>query len=165
MRVRNVHERVLDAPASRIGVLLDSLASSDDLLWPHHLWPAMKFDRPLGKGAMGGHGPIRYTVEEYEPGRRVRFRFTSPRGFAGTHGFEIEALEADRTCLRHLLEMRTGWPAWITWPLIFRPLHDALLEDSLDRAERSVGTEPGPPGWSSWVKILRWMLSRGRESR
>jgi len=82
MNVRNVHERVLDVPACDLAVLLDGLASPDDALWPRHLWPAMKFDRPLQVGAVGGHGPIRYTVEAYEPGRRIRFRFTAPRSWS-----------------------------------------------------------------------------------
>ncbi|UNO43730.1 DUF2867 domain-containing protein [Streptomyces sp. MST-110588] len=38
----------------------------------------MRFDRPLGVGAYGGHGPVRYRVSAYDPGRRIRFDFTSP---------------------------------------------------------------------------------------
>jgi hypothetical protein len=69
MVVVNVHERMLDASITEIGKLIDTLASAEDKLWPRDRWPAMKFDRPLSVGAVGGHGPIRYTVESYQPGR------------------------------------------------------------------------------------------------
>ena len=89
MRVLNIHERRLAAPAAAVGALLDSLASDADALWPRSAWPAMRFDRPLGVGAVGGHGPIPYAVEEYHPGRLVSFRFLGPRGFNGHHRFEV----------------------------------------------------------------------------
>ena len=89
MKIHNVHERSLAAGADRVGALLDTLSSSRDALWPRGAWPPMRFDGPLAEGANGGHGPIRYTVESYTPGRSVRFRFTGPRGFDGFHGFEV----------------------------------------------------------------------------
>jgi hypothetical protein len=139
--------------------MLDSLASSEDSLWPHRQWPAMKFDRPLEPGAVGGHGPIRYSVEEYEPGSHVLFKFKAPRGFNGTHGFWVEPLDPDHARLRHVLEMRASGPALVSWTFIFRPLHDALIEDALDCAEHATGATPRPRGWSAWVKALRWMLA------
>jgi hypothetical protein len=90
MPVINIHERVLDASITEIGKLIDGLASADDKLWPCDRWPAMKFDRPLSVGAVGGHGPIRYTIESYKPGSRIQFRFTEPKGFLGSHRFEVE---------------------------------------------------------------------------
>lgn len=162
MKVRNVHERVIDVPALDLAFLLDGLASPEDALWPRHLWPAMKFDRPLQVGAVGGHGPIRYTVEAYEPGQHVRFRFTAPRGFHGTHAFSVEPVDQGRARLRHILEMRTTGPARVSWPIVFRPLHDALVEDALDMAERRMGATPRPRGWSPWVRVLRGVLARRR---
>jgi len=149
MKARNVHERVLNAGPDRVGALIDGLAQPGDALWPEDRWPPMRFDRPLGVGAVGGHGAIRYTVEAYEPGRYIRFGFTAPPGFHGTHSFETGAVGPGRTRLRHVLAMRTTGPAFITWPLVFRPLHDALLEDALDRAERSIGTTPRESRWSA----------------
>lgn len=167
MRVLNVHERGLHASEREVGALLDRLASREDAIWPFERWPAMRFDRPLGVGAVGGHGPIRYTVEAYEPGRSVRFRFTAPPGFNGTHRYEIEpapAASPDTARLRHVLEMNTEGPALLTWPLLFRPMHDALIEDSLDKAERSLGREPASPArWSARVRLLRRVFApRGR---
>jgi hypothetical protein len=160
MTVLNIHERVLNAPIAKVGELIDSLASPDDKLWPHDLWPPMKFDRPLSIGASGGHGPIRYFVEAYAPGRNIRFRFTGPKGFLGSHAFEIEEISKDKTKLQHVIDMRvTGW-ARLKWPLMIRSLHDALLEDALDRAELFVGGQPTPRHWSFWVRLLRKVLRR-----
>ena len=160
MRVVNVHERVLHAPADQIGSLIDSLASADDRLWPHDRWPAMRFDRPLGVGASGGHGPIGYVVESYAPGRGVRFRFTKPKSFVGTHRFEVEPMDAATTKLRHVIEMRTVGLARLTWAVAIRPLHNALLEDLLDRAEGYAGRQPPTREWSRWVQLLRWVMRR-----
>jgi hypothetical protein len=85
LKVLNVHERVLAAPLVEVGRLMGGLASPDDALWPRDRWPAMRFDRPLQVGAVGGHGSIRYTIEAYAPARSIRFRFTGPPGFIGYH--------------------------------------------------------------------------------
>ncbi|MBI2434516.1 MAG: SRPBCC family protein [Candidatus Hydrogenedentes bacterium] len=162
MRVLNVHSREIAAPAAAIGMLLDSLSSREDQLWPHEDWPRMRFDRPLGAGAIGGHGPIRYTVESYVLGTSIRFRFTAPRGFDGWHGFDLDVAPGRPPQLRHTLEMRTtGW-ASVTWPLLFRPLHDALLEDCLYKAEIACCGDGQRPRWGLRVRILRWLLRRKR---
>lgn len=157
MRVRNVHQRHIAVPAAQVGALLDTLAGPDDRLWPREQWPAQRFDRPLGIGAAGGHGPIRYTIEEYEPSTRIVFRFTGrgPRGFTGRHGYDI--VPVDGGCLlRHSVEGTARALALLSWPIAYRPLHDALMEDSLDKAERETGVGPERPArWSPWVRLLR----------
>ena len=102
MSVINIHERVLDAPVAEADELIDRLASTREVLWPRNRWPAMKFNRPLSVGARGGHGPIRYFVESYEPGRSIQFQFTGPKGFLGHHRFEIEEFTSDKIRLRHI---------------------------------------------------------------
>jgi len=155
MHVQNIHEREFSLPQATVGALIDSLASRDDRLWPAGKWPPMRFDRPLAVGAVGGHGPVRYSVEEYCPARMILFRFSAPRGFNGTHRFEVEGQQG-HTVLRHLLEMRATGPARLSWPLFFRPLHDACLEDCLDRATVSLGIDlPHPAHWSIYVRALR----------
>ena len=160
MPVINIHERVLDAPIAKIGKLIDSLASDDDKLWPCDQWVAMKFDRPLGVGAVGGHGPICYGVESYDPGLRIQFRFIAPKGFIGIHRFEVEAMGDGRTRLRHIIEMQLRGMAKLTWPLAIRHLHDALMEDALDRAEIYAGGHPAKRNGSLWVRFLRYVMSR-----
>jgi hypothetical protein len=162
MRVVNTHERILHAPADQIGALIDGLASADDRLWPHDRWPAMCFDRPLGVGASGGHGPIGYVVESYTPSRDVRFRFTEPEGFLGCHRFEVEPVDATKTRLRHVIEMQVTAKAWLAWAIAIRPLHDALLEDLLDRAETVAGKRPPNRRWSARVRFIRWAMRRRR---
>ncbi len=153
--IRNIHERTLPVPPAAAGALLDSLSGPDDRLWPRR-WPAMRFDRPLAVGAVGGHGPIRYTVEQYRPAGHVRFRFDAPAGFDGYHEYEVLPDGDDACRLRHSLVMTTRGPARLTWPLLFRPLHDALIEDSLDTAVRSLGLHlRAPSQWSARVRMLR----------
>lgn len=162
MNVLNLHERKLNVPTERVGALIDSLASHDDTLWPKQAWPRMEFDRALSLGAVGGHGPIRYFVEDYIPGQSIRFRFTGPRGFNGYHGYEVLNHSPQSCILRHTLEMATQGPAIVSWPLVFRPLHDALIEDSLALAQASLGESLNVQKWSIWVKVLRWFVSKGR---
>lgn len=160
MMVRNVHERIINARVQEVGSLIDGLGSRDDALWPRDRWPPIKFDRPLAVGASGGHGPVRYTVEAYEPGRRIRFRFLAPRGFDGTHEFDLEEIDAKRVRLRHTLVMRARGAARISWPFVFRPLHDALIEDALDCAENFCATSlPAKRReWTWHVRALRCVM-------
>lgn len=147
--ITNVHRRKVGDGA---GSLVDGLSGPDDPIWPP-AWPPLLLDRPLSVGAAGGHGPVGYTVEEYEPGRRVRFRFTAPRGFNGHHEFTADDRE-----LTHRIVMRTTGLARLSWPLVFRPLHDALLEDALDRACEATGVPYKPARWSLYVRLLRALL-------
>ncbi|MFH9422324.1 SRPBCC family protein [Streptomyces sp. NPDC017529] len=156
MGIFNVHERELPVPRCTAGALIDSLASAHDPLWPGRDWPPMRFDGPLREGAAGGHGPVRYTVTAYVPGAWVRFTFSGPRGFDGFHEYTAHALGEQRSVLRHTLAMRAHGRARLTWPLAYRPLHDAVLEDSLDRAELAcTGTVVRPARWSPYVRLLR----------
>ena len=162
MKVVNIHERELNASAEAVGMLIDTISSKDSCLWPKDLWPRMQLDRPLAVGAAGGHGPIRYTVEEYEPGRFVKFRFTGPKGFDGFHAMELDVGAGPQVVLRHRLEMTTRSVAIVSWPLLFEPLHDALVEDALTTAEVSLGLPPRVRPWSLRVKMLRWFVLGGK---
>jgi hypothetical protein len=116
MNVLNIHEREFSVSPGRVGALIDSLSSREDTLWPKQAWPLMEFDRILSVGAVGGHGPIRYFVEAYVPGKSIRFRFTGPRGFNGYHGYEVLELTPQSCVLRHTLGMTTRGLAIISWP-------------------------------------------------
>lgn len=162
MDVLNIHERELHAGADVVGAVIDSIASEKDKLWPRSFWPALRLDRPLGVGAAGGHGPISYVVEEYRPGQIVKFRFTGPRGFDGHHWVEAIPMDERCTLLRHTIQMRIVGIALLSWPLVVRPLHDALMEDALALAQASLGVTPVIEPWSWWVRALRWGMSGGR---
>lgn len=168
MKIRNIHERRLAASTEAVGALIDGLARDDDRLWPHGDWPPMRFDRPLRAGAAGGHGPVRYRVIEHVPGQRVVFEFDTERGltrgFQGQHQFEARD-ERGQTVLRHVIDADCTPAAWLRWLLVVRPLHDALLEDALDRAETALGSPPEEPArWSLWVRLLRHGAKRRRIS-
>lgn len=164
--VKNVHHRILNASQSDVGKLLDTFSSKEDKLWPIRKWPKMKFDGELEIGAKGGHGPIRYYVEKYEVGRSITFRFTGPRGFDGTHGFYIDEIGQDLVKFEHRVEMELKGSSRISWPMIYGPLHDALMEDALDIAEIHIGKKTEiDRSYSLWVRFLRWSLSRGRKRK
>lgn len=135
-KISNVHVRQIAAPVAVVGEILDTLGSADDRLWATDIWVAepVLFDRPLGVGADGGHGAIRYSVVEYDPGRRIVFEFSPEGGLSGTHGFELEALGPDRSRLTHFLTAETSrWMRPIV-PILIGS-HDAMLETAFDRAE------------------------------
>lgn len=157
MQVLNVHTRRLACTAEKIGELLDSLGSRRDRLWPPS-WPPMRLHPGLTAGARGGHGPIRYRVERHEPGRVAHFIFEGPRGFEGYHQMTVEEVAPEESLLRHELKMKARGPARITWPLVFRPLHDALIEDAFGAAEEALRLPKTPRPWSLWVRFLRWLL-------
>lgn len=155
-----IHERDLPSPPEEVGALIDTLGSRRDRLWPRDAWPSMHLDSGLQIGSAGGHGPIRYTVVAYEPSRRVRFRFSAPRGFDGAHEFAVVP-KGEASTLRHLIDMRLSGMARVSWPLVYSPLHDALIEDALDRAESALGVGAGQRRrWSPRVRALRRILGR-----
>ncbi|MEV6103264.1 SRPBCC family protein [Streptomyces sp. NPDC051940] len=164
MAVFNVHERLLPVPPERLAPFIDRLGTPDDGLWPADSghWPAMVLDRAPAVGARGGHWVIRYTVTGHAPGQWVRFRFDAPRGLTGFHDFALHPLpDGTGTVLRHTMAVRLRGPFVLLWPLAVRWLHDALLEDALDRAERAVtGTVARPNRWSPYVRLLRSLAAR-----
>lgn len=138
--IRNVHTRDLGVPA---GPFVERIQE----LWPR-AWGVQEFDRPLGVGADGGHGPIRYRCTSFTPGESITFAF---RGTDGTH-----TLSASGTVLRHELIGDFAAGSRLRWAFVIRWLHDACLEDFLDGCERAAGREPAVPArWSLWVRLLR----------
>jgi len=117
----------------------------------------MRLDRRLEIGSHGGHGPVRYRVRRHEPGREVAFEFTPAFPLVGEHRCEV----LDGGVLVHTLEGRpTSW-LHLGWPLYFRWLHDALIEDAFDRAEAELaGTEWHPRRLPIHVRVLRSLAKR-----
>ena len=162
MHVVNVHQRLLHASPERVSELLASLGSPGDRLWPRNGWPPMRLDAPVAPGAAGGHGPIRYRVEAWEPGRLVRFRFHRMAGIAGWHAFEILDATAQHCVLEHRMEATLTGLAALKWFFAIRPLHDACLEDMLSQAQASLGDTPRAVPRSWRVRVLLWWMMRGR---
>lgn len=155
MAVLNVHERTLPVDEQELGRFIDTLAGPDDRLWPRGPWAPIVLDRALGVGAAGGHGPVRYTVVAYTPGHWVRFAFTGPKGFLGFHEFTVHPAPGGHSTMRHTLAMHARGRARLSWPLAYRWLHDALVEDGFDRAERRVtGGVARPARHTGYVRFL-----------
>lgn len=162
--IRNVHERVLSVSPDQVAPLIDRVAEPGNPLWPADHWPPLELDRPLGVGADGGHGPIRYTCTSYQPGRRAEFTFAPGLLIRGTHTLDVLPFQGG-TLLRHELTGRfTPWGRLI-WSVGIRWLHDALIEDLLDRAATAVGHPPTRPArWSPWVRLLRRVMGRTQQT-
>ncbi len=159
----NLHERRLSVGAAEVAPIIDSLASEQGV-WPSASWAPMVLDRGLAVGSEGGHGIIGYSVDEYVPGQRVRFRFSAPRGFHGWHEFAV--VPAVGSCdLRHTLVVEPRGLTRFSWPVVFRPLHDALIEDALDKAEEHLGSPRPVSPWSWRVRFLRWAFGTVRRLR
>ena len=156
MRVHNVHERRIAAAPAQVGALLDTLGSSNDRFWPHENWPAIRLDRTLQVGAVGGHGTEPYEVVSYAPGKHVRFEYRGGRR-QGYHEFTLEDLGDGHSLLRHTTQAQVPFSikSAFFWYALTRPLHNALIEDLLDKAEGQVGHLESPQVWSVTVRWLR----------
>lgn len=163
MKITNIHQRQYQHPQTTLGAILDSLASPNDRLWPWENWPPMRLSQGLKVGSHGGHGPIGYSVVAYLPGQSVVFSFTTPETFCGTHRFEVLALDEGRTLLRHSISMTVNWYGLLLWGVAIRWLHDALIEDALDKADRQLSLHPVASQHGFWVRFLRRTLRRGKK--
>ncbi len=160
MKILNIHSRIIDQPKKRVAKLFETLATEEDKIWPTEKWPAMKFDEGIKIGAKGGHGPIRYSVEHYQPENEIRFRFSRPLGFNGVHRFEIKELEEGKTEVKHTIDMRTSIRGTLLWVVAIRALHDALIEDAFDKLENNFSEEKLSSSWSPWVRFLRQQIAK-----
>lgn len=153
---------MIDAPVGQVGALLDTLASDQDQLWPWENWPALRLRPGLEVGGTGGHRPVRYRVIEYVPGSRVRFKFLGPTGFNGHHEFAVAEGSAGTCVISHRLVIAPTGPARLSWPMVFRPLHDALTEEAFDKAAAHAGgSQPmSTHRRSAYVRFLRSLLTR-----
>ncbi len=157
MRVHNVHERVLGAPAAAVAPLLDGIGGPHDALWPSPEWPPMWLVGPPAIGTADGHGVLRYRVSAYAPGRRIVFTLEPGQGLSGWHGFEVVPLGPERTLLRHIVDGRAHGRMRVVWRWVLRPVHDGIVEQILDRAEVALGTGPDPATrLSSIARLARW---------
>ena len=156
MKVKNVHIRKLKQPKTKVAQMLKTLATKEDKIWPYKQWPAMRFKDGLKVGSKGGHGIIRYTIVAFEPEESIRFKFTKPEGFTGTHELRIKALSENETIISHEIIMDTTTvKATFFWITVIRWLHDALIEDAFDNVENQFSTQCKSTNYNFWVKVLR----------
>lgn len=157
MKIINIHKRLIQEPANKVGLLLDTLATKDDQMLATDKWPAMRLDKGLSIGSKGGHGSIKYFVKSYQPRESICFQFTLI-GFNGYHKFQIIEIDKDKTELMHIIDMHTTGMATLKWVFIIRWLHDAFIEDAFDKIENSFTHKTKKTKWSIWVIFLRKLL-------
>jgi len=155
MNVKNIHKRTINQPKEKVAELFKTLATSEDLIWPYENWPAIRFRDGLQVGSKGGHGRIRYIIIEFMEGEHIKFQFTEPEGFIGTHQLKIEEIEKNETEISHIIEMNTSFKATFLWLFIVRWLHNALIEEAFDKVENYFGDDKKKSTYNIWVKLLR----------
>ena len=158
MKVVNIHKRTIDQPKEKIAELINTLATDQDKIWPSEYWPEMKFNGGLKEGAEGGHGPIKYTVEKYVPGELILFRFLKPTGYHGIHKFEMTGSNNGTTEIKHTIDMNATGMGVLSWAIVIRWLHDALMEDFFDKIENQFSQVQQKTEWTVWVRFLRAIL-------
>ena len=158
MKIINIHQRDYNLPTSLISEALDSLSSKKDLLWPREEWMPMILDNGLITKSNGGHGPIKYYVQQYEYGKIVEFCFTEPKEFVGLHRFEIIEVTTEKTRLKHTIEMQVNLKGILTWYTVVKWLHDALLEDCFNKVYNQHNDPKIYTPHNFWVKFLRKIL-------
>ena len=160
--MQNIQRRSINAPAPVVGALLDRLATADDPLWPSNAWSPLRLDAGLTPGSRGGHGPIRYSVAGYEPGRRIQLDFDPRLGIVGHHELRVTPDGPQRCELTHTIVASTHGRMRLLWPLAVRWLHEALIQDLLDNAERlTTGQLRRPATWSLRVRVMRRAFAPG----
>lgn len=158
MKVVNVHSRQIPTNIENLEPLLATLSSRNDSIWPKEKWPRMKLDNGLVQGSSGGHGPIGYFVKEIRDDRFIRFEFTKPKNFQGFHQLELFPQGENQCLVQHTIEMNAKGLGVLSWSLAVRWLHDALVEDALDKLENRFNSEVKQTQWSLWVRTLRFFL-------
>ena len=155
MKVLNIHQREYEQPPEVLSEILETLSSPEDRLWPHESWVPMTLNHGLTMNSSGGHGPIGYYVSGYSKGKSVEFTFTRPKGFIGTHKFDVMEISAGKTVLRHTIDMKVDFKGFFSWHLAIKWLHDALLEDALDKVHNQLSENQVKSPQNFWVTFLR----------
>ncbi len=165
MKITNIHQREYHQSSSTLSEILDTLSSGNDRLWPNEMWPPMLLNNGLTLHSSGGHGPIGYYISNYDYGKSIEFTFTKPKGYVGTHTFDIIKITEKRTLLRHTINMNLNLKGMVTWFFAVKWLHDALLTDCLDKVHSQLTEKKVQPRHNFWVKYLRNCLKRKRKKR
>jgi hypothetical protein len=164
MLIHNVHEREIRCPIEQASLLIDTFSEPEAILWPSKLWPREPFNGPLQVGAIGSHGGTIYRVEAYQPGRQIRFRFISPKGYQGTHEYELQPTpDRESVIIKHVTKLELSGMNLLAWKLAICWVHDALIEDGFSEAEKHLTGQVGTPSAWLWrVYLLRHWLGGSR---
>ena len=162
MKTLNIHKRQIKTPVHNVLELLPTLSTKSDRIWPIENWPPIKFKNGLKIGSNGGHAMIKYEIIDYHPQSHIEFKFQKPKGFNGTHKFEIYKLDSESSEIKHTLKMETSRMGTLSWLFAIRWLHDAILEDAFDKVKNQLTESNLKTKWNLWVRALRWLLKPNR---
>ncbi|GAA4310946.1 hypothetical protein [Nibribacter koreensis] len=154
MKVLNIHKREINQPKHEVAKLFNTLASENDMMLATDKWSPLILDKGLQVGSKGGHGPIKYSVTNYQEGDSITFRFDL-KGFDGCHTFALTEITPDKTELSHVIDMTTSGAATIKWAVAIRWMHDAFMEDAFDKVENHFTEDKKHSNWNWWVRTLR----------
>jgi hypothetical protein len=157
MKIINIHTRIINQPKAKVAELFSTLSSENDMMLATDKWSPMILDSGLNVGSRGGHGGIKYTVQDYKPDKSITFQFDL-KGFDGFHKFEISEINIRATELKHSVQMNTTGLGILKWALAIRFLHDAYIEDAFDKVENHFTNEKKISKWTIWVRILRKIM-------
>lgn len=160
MKILNVHKRIINQPLNTVADLLSTMSTSSDKVWPTENWPRMTFDDGIKVGAKGGHGPIKYDVEIYDPNKLIQFRFTQPRGFNGIHRFDLRNISNHQTEIKHTIDVKASLIGTFQWVFYIKWLHNALIKDGFNKLENHFSGSKKSTEWNWWVKFLRALLTK-----
>jgi hypothetical protein len=130
VKVRNVHERSLTAPAAEVEALFDNI----DALWPTPAFPAPA----PADGSVLKLGTMLWEPVERE-GAAKAYRIVGPDEFPAEHWFDVRD-EADGCVLRHTVEGEAVGEFEGVWREQIEPMHDAYIEALFDRAQEALGS-------------------------
>lgn len=157
MKILNIHKREINQPKDEVAKLFRTLATETDLMLATEKWSPMKLDKGLQVGSKGGHGPMKYFVTDFQQDNSITFQFDLT-GFNGFHKFHLTELETNKTELSHIIDMTTTGTATLKWAMAIRWLHDAYIEDALDKVENHFTVDKKSSEWSWWVMALRKIM-------
>jgi hypothetical protein len=163
MIIKSRLRRFFISQQSGLNAIIDTFADDDSILWPVEVWPRDRFESKLALNACGGHGGTRYSVAEYVPGHFLKFEFTFPKSYHGFHSFRLTQVKNQQWLLEHNTFIKTNVWKWFLWVMLISPVHNALIQDAFDKAEKYASTNLlFLSKWPLRVYFIRHLLGGSR---
>lgn len=157
MKIFKIHQRFYKNNPILMNII-PQLCSPNQTIWPIENWPALQFNDGVKLEAHGGVATIRYRISEILPNSKIVFSFTTPKQFNGIQRFDVNPIGLNMTEFKHTTEIVVGLKGYIYWHSIIKWLHNALMEDMLNKISGKVAGEEIQTSYNLWVKTLRFFL-------
>ena len=83
--------------------------------------------------------------------------------FFNLNKFDIKELPGNKTEVSHIIDVNTDFGGTIKWVFAVKSLHNALIEDGLDKMENHFTEDEKSTEWNMWVKFIRYILIKKRK--